>query len=403
MNWLKLLMEETSRSEAPDSYFFWSGLSVLSAVVSNRVWIRKKKLYKLYPNIFVFLISKYPGLGKGFPVSVAQKLVTKLGNSRIISGQASIEGIVKELSLTYTTKTGRIINTAEAFLVSGEFGAFLLENPRLFTQLTDLYDSIYHGDKGDTWDKTLASQDKIKLKEVILTGLFAANEVHFNEALPIHAKKGGFLGRVVCVHASKNRKLDAAIRQIAGDDEINYDKLLEHLKKIMILTGEFILEESAIIVYEKWYSHFYSRENVDDTGTSARAKDAILKVCMLLSLSERTDLIITEEHMNESISQTMQSLSSTRTMIIGEGKAEKATEAKTIMGLLSNAVDHKTTRRKLLSDGYGNFDAHDLDRVMETFEQAGLVKSWSAGKDIWYRLTENAIHLLTKFNKEGEK
>src|SRR3990172_9304741 len=210
MNWIQEFIEETREAEAPDSYFYWSALSVLSAIASNRVFIRKKKLYKLYPNLFVFLISKYPGLGKGFPVSVAKRLVNKLGFCHVISGQASIEGIIKELSKVYTTKSGRVINTAEAFLVSGEFGAFLLENPRLFTQLTDLYDSIYHGDKDDEWDKILSTQDTAKLKGINLTGLFAANEVHFNEALPFHAKKGGFLGRVNCVYESKRRRLNSA-------------------------------------------------------------------------------------------------------------------------------------------------------------------------------------------------
>lgn len=398
MSWIQLFLRETERAEAPTSYFYWSALSVLSAVVGRRVYIKKEGLYNLYPNIFVFLISKLSGLGKGFPISVASKLVHKLEFNRIIEGQASIEGIIKELSKLYTTPSGRVINTAEAFLIGGEFGSFLLENPRLFTQLTDLYDSIYH----DEWDKTLSTQDKKKLKEICLTGLFAANETHFNEALPMHAKKGGFLGRVQCIYESRTRQLNPALRK-TGKPEIDYNKLLEHLKELTKVSGEFTIEDSAIKLYEDWYTPFYLSENSDDTGTTARAKDTILKVAMLISLSERTDLILTEGHMGEAMLNTVQTLNSTRTMIIGEGKAEKAREAKIILQLLACTPDYTLSRRQLLVRGFGNFDVNDLDRVMNTFEQGKLVKVWGSGKDIMYKLTDSAIGLLVKFEKEDEK
>src|SRR3990167_7843050 len=352
MSWIQLFLRETERAEAPTSYFYWSALSVLSAVVGRRVYIKKEGLYSLYPNIFVFLISKLSGLGKGFPISVASKLAHKLEFNRIIEGQASIEGIIKELSKLYTTPSGRVINTAEAFLIGGEFGSFLLENPRLFTQLTDLYDSIYH----DEWDKTLSTQDKKKLKEICLTGLFAANETHFNEALPMHAKKGGFLGRVQCIYESRTRQLNPALRK-TGKPEIDYNKLLEHLKELTKVSGEFTIEDSAIKLYEDWYTPFYLSENSDDT----------------------------------------------RTMIIGEGKAEKAREAKIILQLLACTPDYTLSRRQLLVRGFGNFDVNDLDRVMNTFEQGKLVKVWGSGKDIMYKLTDSAIGLLVKFEKEDEK
>ena len=121
---------------------------------------------------------------------------------------------------------------------------------------------------------------------------------------------------------------------------------------------------------------------------------------MLLSLSDRLDLVITENHMNKSIVQVMQTLSSTKSMIVGEGKAEKAREAKIILNLISNALDHKMTRKQLLVRGFGDFDVNDLDRVMSTFEQGKLVKKWESGKDTWYKLTDTAITLLTKFEKE---
>lgn len=396
MSWIDDFMDEVSEAEAPDSYFYWSALSVLSAIVGRRIYVRKRRLFKVYPNLFVFLISQKSGLGKGFPVSVAENLVMKLGYSRVINGQASIEGIIKELSQVYTTEKGRIISTAEAFIVSGEFGALFLDNPKLFTNLTDLYDSNYH----DDWAKTLSTQEKLKLKDLCLTGLFAANQVHFDEALPIHAKKGGFLGRVITVYESKRSKLNPSIRDNGNAADINWDRLLKPLVAMTQLQGEMTIEPEALDFYEKWYGMFYGRDNEDDTGSAERVRDNVLKVGMLLSIAERGDLLFTKGHMEEAVIKCTQSLTSTRTMLLGEGKAEKQRESKIILGLLINAKENTLTRREMLVKGYGDFDVNDLDRVMDSFIQSGLVKMEAHGANSRYTLTEQMMTMLKNLEEK---
>jgi hypothetical protein len=52
MHWLADLLEATKRAESPRSFITWSGLSAISAIINNKVWIERKAVgTKLYPNI----------------------------------------------------------------------------------------------------------------------------------------------------------------------------------------------------------------------------------------------------------------------------------------------------------------------------------------------------------------
>lgn len=381
MSWLKNYLSITEDAEAPDSYFYWSGLCAISAVLGNRVYI-DKRFYKLFPNIFVFLVSKGSGLGKGVPVNNCKVVLEATGNCRLIVGQNSIEGIIKELSLSHTTKSGRVIASAEATLLAGEFGSFLLSNPKLFTDLTDLYDSQYN--QGN-WSKRLASQDTLVLKDICLTGLFAANEVHFREALPLHALKGGFLGRTICIYESKRRKLNDLLR--SEEDEAitsnsgGFKDLANYLLEISRLEGEFILTKDAVLFYREWYNNFYNlnKDLKDDTGTAERLRDNILKIAMLLALSDKPTLRIEKQHIEEAMIQCFKIYSSTMQMVMGEGKSSVALITKPVLKILFSLAgpnNEPISRQRLLIRGSqtGDFDYMELDRVLEHLIQARLLK-----------------------------
>src|SRR5271165_7052097 len=110
MQWLDILLESTKEAEAPERYFWWSGLCAISAVVKKKVFLQRGAFYKLYPNIYVALVSSRSGLRKGIPIMIVKSLVTELDSVRVISGCNSIQGLIKELSMQQTFKTGAVVN-----------------------------------------------------------------------------------------------------------------------------------------------------------------------------------------------------------------------------------------------------------------------------------------------------
>ena len=135
MTWLETLLASTSEAEAPSRYFWWSGLCAISAVIRKRVFLQRGAFYKLYPNIYVALVSARSGLRKGIPIMIAKKLVSDLDSVRVISGCSSIQAMIKELSMQQTFKSGAVVNEAQGLMISDEFESFLTDS-RLNSLLT---------------------------------------------------------------------------------------------------------------------------------------------------------------------------------------------------------------------------------------------------------------------------
>ena len=400
MSWIKDFLESTSNNESPQSYYYWSALAAISATVGKRVWLNRGGVYNLYPNIYVFLISKKSGLRKGVPVKEAKKLVYDVGSIRIIDGQNSIQGVLKELSLVHTTDKGFIVKEAEGFLITGEFASFMIQDGVGFslTTLTDLYDTQYH-ESG--FNKRLASQETARLKNPCITGLFASNETHFFDAVPKNAISGGFLARTFCVYEEKRNKANSLTKK--QTKIINYSQIVDSLKDISDLKGEFIMDEEAIKVYDDWYYEFVEREHDDETGTSERISDNLLKAAMLISLSKSRDLLINETTMREAIDKSMECFSSLRRLLFGgnssDSKNIKAMTFKISLAMMLAAPpEYETTRRKILLKGAGIFGPYELDEAIEHFVQAGMIVTSKRGGDFYYKLKEWMIQKHFEIN-----
>lgn len=411
MAWMQDFLASTVELESPQSYFYWSILTTISAVVKNRVWIDRGGVYKLYPNIYTFILSKQSGLGKNAPIMVAKKLAFEIGKIRIIDGQNSIQGVLKDLAKVWTSPTGHIIKNAEGFLLTGEFASFMLQDGVGFslTTLTDLYDTHAHEQTG--FKKRLASQDEISLKGLCLTALFASNETHFFETVPKHAISGGFLARTFCVYEERRNTLNS----LTGHNKpvpkaIDYDRIIKNLLDLASLEGPMIIENKALEVYDEWYYGFYANdlEEDDETGTYARLKDNIWKAATLIGLANNGDLIITKDNMEEAILKVSETFSNLKRLLLGGAKDNKniksITMRTTVASMLERPPIFEIGRKAILRKGAGVFGVYDLDECVEHLIQAGMIKSEKRGGEVYYKLTQLVIRKHMELNKgEGNE
>lgn len=397
--WLREVLESTCEFESPESYFYWSALTAISAVLKRNIWM-ERHAYKLYPNIYTFLLSEKSGLRKGPPVKMAVKLVEQTGTVRIIEGINSVQGILKELSKVYTTESGEIIATASGFLASDEFHTFLLEDPKALTILTTLYDTGYHS----KFAKRLSGDESgpLTLKEPCITGLFASNDILFKDSVPNRDMRGGFLARSFVVYESEPKLINSL--RYAPKVSVDYEKLTEHLLRISKLRGEIKLTEKAWNCYDAWYYPFRSLKNDDDTGTPERIGDSILKAAMLISLTNKWELLVEEDDVMEALERGMECLAAVRKLTIGSGKAVTADATGDILKVLIKVEDHEVSRRKFLQNGYKNFDVYEFDRIMETLVQGKMVTTRTNGNgtssDIYYKLAPFMVERFNKLMKE---
>ncbi len=379
MSWLDRFMEATREAESPRSYFYWSGLSVISAVIRNNIWLNKH-LYKLYPNMYVLLIGK-SGLRKSAPVAIAKNLVEALEVTKVIYGRASIQAIVKALGEVQNLSDGRILKDANAFIVSTEFSASLVKDDAAMTLLTDLQDGHYH--EGG-WKNTLKQGGTDKLERPCVTLLSASNPAHFDDVVSAVSMMGGFIARTILVVEDKKSR----INDLLDPPEIPFDmkEFLPYLREVSQVKGEIKLDAGAKKVYRDWYKEFAMQDIEDKTGTAERLNDRILKVAINLSMSDNLDLIITEEQMIKSMELCLSGVSLANKATMHQGKSELAPKTAIIVQRLMQSPDCRLTRTQILRKEWGNVDSSDLNRIIETLTEANAVEVIKEGKAVFYQL-----------------
>jgi len=393
MSWVKEFLAETAASEAPAKYFYWSALAAISAVARRNVYL-SRFLYTLYPNIYV-IITGETGIRKGYPVSLARQLVEKVHCTKVMAGRGSIQGIVRELSRVQSVPGGEPIKDAVGFFCTGELSASLVKDPDTLVILIDLFDTHFNKD----WKNTLKSVPIEKLTNIYLTILAASNETNLTTIVPRDTTGSGFIARTFFVHATEKRRVDSLMFK----PEIipNVDELAKHLYAISGLRGEFSMEHEVRIYFDEWYKNFERSGHKDATGTLERIHDGILKTAMLISLSDRLDLVITKEHVQEAEAACMDCFWGMKRVIIGsEGKAALAEQTELFLKELIRRSDHRVTRQKLLSKYWGCFDSIDLDRMAQTLLEAKAIEVHRSGRDTIYEMTTSALESYTKFAKE---
>jgi hypothetical protein len=405
-SWMNDFLDSTKELESPTSYFYWSLLTVISASVGKRIWVNRGDAYKLYPNIYTFIISKRSGLRKGLPISVAKKLAHEIGTVRIIDGQNTIQGVLKELSQVRTLESRHVIREAEGFLITGEFASFLIQDGTsgALTTLTDLYDTHAHE---NGFKKTLASQDAIELKSPCLTSLFASNETHFFEAVPRNAITGGFLARTFCIYEERRNTLNSLTKKV--ETKIDYLRIVSHLKELAQLKGEIIPSNAALESFDNWYKEFHKDDyGIDDeTGTADRIGDNIWKAAMLIALSNSHGLEILLGDMDDAIVRTMETFANIKRLLIGGSSDNKNIKTITMRTVIAAILDtdpqFEFSRKLLLRKGAGIFGVYDLDETIEHLLQAQMITIRKNGQEIYYKLTEVIIrkHREIKSKENG--
>ena len=392
MSWINEVLEATEESESPERYFYWSAVSAISAICRRNIYL-DKFFYKLYPNIFVLLIGP-SGLRKGVPISMAQKLVEKVGCTRVISGRGSIQGVIKDLARAYTLPDKSILTDAIGFLVSSEFDAMLVNDDQTFSLLTDLYDTHFKED----WKNIIKVAGTDHLKQIYLSLFAASNETNLAHAVPHNAVGGGWVARTLIILEERKRRLNSLTERPKKVPD--YDKLSKRLFEIANLKGAFTFSPESKSLYDSWYNDFARDENSDPTGTLERIHDTILKVAMCISLAEKNELILERSDIEQAIDKCLECTTGMKRVFLAHGEHSLAKPTMKVLKILIVAKEHQKLRKSLLSELYGEADAMDLDRIIDTLTQAGAIESINTPNGVLYKMPDKIAERYVNFKKE---
>lgn len=398
MSWIGTLLEATELYEAPRVYFYWSALAALSAAVKDNVYLnRSSEKYRTYPNIYVLLLAKTGVTRKSHPISLIEQIVQEAKVTRVISGRSSIEKIMDDLGTVITTEDKKIIKDSSGFIISGELSASMINNSQALTILTTLYDRNYNT---GAWTVNLKSGVK-KLNKPTVSFLAATNDQHMKSFFEAKDMYGGFIGRTFVVSADSPKRLNPLLRLNSNVPDVK--SLASYLKEISKLGGEFTYEHDDVItMYENWYRGYYGpvlnneADVQDKTGTFSRIGEHVLKVSMLLSLSEGTDLIISKAHMIEAISLCEPFVEISARAVRGIGKSPLANQTAMVMEYLETKNGF-ATRISILQRFAGDIDHADLTHISATLEESGFITIERYGSGQAYQVPKNVLEKYKAF------
>ena len=394
MSWIQDVVSSHSESESPEKFFYWAALTAISAVTRKNVYL-DKFTYKLYPNIYTFLIAG-SGMKKGLPVTLARKLVDKVNCTRVIMGRNSVQRVIQDLGKAYTLENGGVIKNAEGFLVSGELAAFLVKDADALTILTDIYDTHAYEDFWKNSLKGNGTGQVDKLLSPCLTLLGATNEEHFADAVPGNAIGGGFIARTFIVLANVGGQLNSLMYPPKQVVDINC--LALGLREISNMKGEITIDIEGKKLYDNWYYGFMGKKFHDPTGTLRRLGDQVLKVACLLSLSNFR-LQITPDHIFEAITVCEECVNGMQQVTMGSGQQNLAASTKVIVRELILNPAHQVNKSILLHKYWGQFDDFDITRIAETLQAAGAIEIIPKGKDTIYKMRQSALDMYLDFKR----
>lgn len=388
-------MEMTTEVESPRQWIWWSSICAIAAVAGSNTFL-DHYYYKLSPNMFVMLLGK-SGLGKGFPIWLAKELVTLVDSTRVISGRNSIENVVKDLG-TVSSRPGKSpIPDSRGFLVSGEFVNFLVQNPSALQILTELYDTHY----SKTWKNSMKNAGVDVLKNPCLTMLGASSPTHYKDAVSESDIEGGYAARTLHIYEDRRGHINPLVR--APERAFVINDLVKHLREISQVSGEFHYSPSAGDYFETWYRQLRRDQDsvIDDTGLDQRLHNHVDKVAMCLSLSRRTDLIISVEDIEEAILACKGLMVDVRKANIGTSKEEITKLMGDVIRVILSTKDHSIPKARLLSRLWGRgLNTMNLAVIQDTLIESRIATCRNSSDDMHFELTESYVEEVYRLQKE---
>lgn len=384
MDIIEAILASTSAFEAPRKFYYWSALSAISAVLKDRVWFNMGDNYNVYPNIYVLLYGP-SGIRKGPAIALAEDLVSRVDNTRVIDGRSSIEAVIKELGTVITRPGKEIIKDSCGFMVASELSSSIIGNNAAMDIMTNLYDRLYNEKE---WKYRLKVGESCKLIKPTITWLSGTNEALFRDFIPEKNLHGGLIGRMFVISETRKFLSNSLMFKTTAPDKV---QLGMQLKEISKLTGEFTMTDDVRHAVDTWYMKF-DKEIApgikDETGFVSRVEDFVIKMGILVSAGRRGDKQILIEDIMEGINVILPLIVPTKRVVnsVKKNDASLVTKRGLVLTYLSNKEDCKEERGRLLQNLGLQVDSEDLDKIAQYMIQMNVLTIDQHAGTITYRL-----------------
>ena|SRR5271156_487862 len=368
-------------TESPTRFHFWSAASVIGASLKRGVWV-ERKTFKIYPNMYTVLVGR-PGVGKGAAIKPALSLLKEAGTANMLSDRITMEYVLEKLSKGFpSTSVNPLTNNlkigmdASVLIVSDELSVFITASQFSITALTNLWDAgdgVYgYGTRG---------KGEFNITSPCVSLLGGSAPEWLCKSIPSDAVGGGFTRRVNFVLANKK---DKKIAWPSMNGLKTRTDLIEDLREISQLKGEYTIAQNARQSFEDIYNACEPNE-FDDEATAgykiSRWANA-LKLAMVISASRGDDLLISREDWATAVQKTEEVTNDMGIVFRAVGEATLTSAIDKVMRFIE--LKGYAKRQEVLKANWRHVTSEDLDRIIVTMREAGILGERVVGGQIEY-------------------
>lgn len=295
-NWINGYIDYTDNLEAPLIFHLWTGIATVAGALRGKCWI-DMGYFRWKPNFFIVFVAPPGIVSKSTTLNVGAGLLRQVEGVHFGPESATWQAVTDAFREAEEAVPQIGEKMSALTIIASELGTFLdPKNREMIDILNDLWDG-----RSVPWTRRTKGEGVTEIQNPWLNFAGCTTPAWIQENFPQYAIGGGFTSRTVFIYAEEKRSLiaypklemDAFGNQYATDRL----KLLNDLRKISTLAGEFVLTKEAIEWGRCWYErHWKTAPNQLNLelygGYVARKQTHIHKLAMIISASERDDMCI---------------------------------------------------------------------------------------------------------------
>ena len=267
--------------------------------MEKRIWIKFNTM-QLFPNTYILLVGP-PGIGKSVVLSQVEGLWRSVEDFHVAPSSVTKASLVDTLNdakrkIVRPTEVPPYVEFNSLLVLASEFGVFLPSYETDFmTTLTKVYDCEAYDERRRTRDLNI----KIPNPQLNIIGGTTPN--YLTTLFPEGAWEQGFASRTLIVFSGEQIVVDPFGE--GQRNETTFKDLSHDLKIISRLYGKMSWTPEAVATMQRW--HFGGGEPRPNhpklINYLTRRTTHLAKLCMVASISESNDRIITEDHFREAL------------------------------------------------------------------------------------------------------
>lgn len=374
LSWIDGFEQYTAGLNSPSIFRRWTAIFTIACALERKVWVRTS-IGIMFPNLYVFLVGP-PGAGKTVAASVSRDLLLGLDEHFVAPTSVTRASLIDNLKeaerkVVRPRESPPIVEFNSLALLSNELGVLLPAYENDFMNvLTDLYDCKVYTESRRSKDT------RITINDPQLNLLAATTPSYLNNLLPQGAWDQGFLSRTIMVYAGAPAPFD--LFSVTAIDDKLHGALGADLNAISALYGKLEFDPDSVAAIRDWHLS-EGRPKPDHPKLqyyNTRRTSHLIKLCCVACVARTDDPWITVDDYVEALGWLTEAeafMPDIFKAMTSGGDSQVIAECWHFAYKLHIKSGGVVSAQNLVRFLQERTPAHNIQRILETMEQAGIL------------------------------